>query len=310
MSEVQKTGQKNIDYHSINYDFTGTVIEGREEIISFKTATTMRIWYNDLVRNFKTHWHSALEIITPVENYYDAHVNNTLYHVMPGEIIIIPPGELHSLTAPETGKRFIFLFDISFITKLKGFSGIQSLLIQPLHITKENYPKIYEDVYSLLIQMRNEYFSQNEYSELMIYSLLLNLFVKLGYNQLATNDFFPNVRLYKRKEYIQKFNSLLEFIDTHYMEDLNLEDIAASIGFSKYHFIRLFKQYTGLTFCDYVNLRRTKMAEELLEKPDYSITEVALQSGFPSISTFNRLFKQQKGCTPSEYRAKNSKSDL
>ena len=219
---------------------------------------------------------------------------------------MIPPGELHELTAPDSGSRFIFMFDISLITKLKSFVGIQSILSQPLYVTKEGYPQIYDDVFQLLIQMRNEYFNRNEYAELTIFSLLLTFLTKFGYNHINANNLFPNVRLYKQKEYIQKFNSLMEYIDQHYMEELNLETISESTGFSKYHFSRLFKQYTGFTFCDYLCHRRIKVAEELLARPDLSVTEVALQAGFPSISTFNRLFKQYKNCTPSEYRSRNS----
>ena len=152
--------------------------------------------------------------------------------------------------------------------------------------------------------MRNEYFRKNEYAELTIYALLINLFVKFGYNHIQTQDLFPNVRSYKQKEYVKKFNDLLDYIDKHYTEELNLEEIADCIGFSKYHFSRLFKQYTGFTFCDYLCYRRIKAAELLLSRQDLSITEVALQSGFSSISTFNRIFKQQKKCTPSEYRSR------
>ena len=157
----------------------------------------------------------------------------------------------------------------------------------------------------MMVQMRNEYFSKNDFAELTIYSLLLSLFVKLGTNHLDNINLFPNMRVYKQKEYMDKFNTVMDYIDSHYMEELNLDDIAASIGFSKYHFSRLFKQYTTYTFCAYITHRRIKIAEELLEQPDLSITEVALQSGFPSISTFNRVFKQVKNCTPSEYREKN-----
>lgn len=96
----------------------------------------------------------------------------------------------------------------------------------------------------------------------------------------------------------------MTYIDTHYTENLDLETVAKSVGFSKYHFSRLFKQYTNFTFGDYLCYRRIKAAEELLANPDLSITEVAIQAGFPSISTFNRLFKQHKNCTPSEYRSK------
>lgn len=300
-----------LDFYGINHDFTGIRdVQDSHETVSFCDNSIVRIWHNTQAENFEEHWHAALEVIMPVENYYDVRVGETFYHVLPGEIVVIPPGDLHELFAPDSGSRFIFMFDISLIARLKSFVGIQSILSQPLYVTKERYPQIYEDVYQLLIQIRNEYFNKNEYAELTIFSLLLTLFTKFGYNHINANNLFPNVRLYKQKEYIQKFNSLMEYIDAHYMEDLNLEEIAESTGFSKYHFSRLFKQYTGFTFCDYLCHRRIKVAEELLARPDLSITEVALQAGFPSISTFNRLFKQYKNCTPSEYRSRNNRTLL
>ena len=77
-------------------------------------------------------------------------------------------------------------------------------------------------------------------------------------------------------------------------------------GYSKYHFSRLFSEYTKETFCDYLNLRRIKAAEELLLNDSLSVTEIAMQSGFSSIATFNRLFRSLKGCSPSEYRKLNT----
>lgn len=300
-----------LDFYGINHDFTGIRdVQGFQETVSFHNNSTIRIWPNTQAEGFEAHWHAALEIIMPVENYYDVQVRGTDYHVQPGEIIVIPPRELHELHAPDTGSRFIFMFDISLFARLKSFVGIQSILSQPLYVTKNSYPQIYEDVYQLLVQMRNEYFNKNEYAELTIFALLLTFFTKFGYNHINTSNLFPNVRLYKQKEYIQKFNNLMEYIDDHYMEELNLDDISESTGFSKYHFSRLFKQYTGFTFCDYLCHRRIKVAEELLARPDLSITEVSLQAGFPSISTFNRLFKQYKNCTPSEYRSRNSRTLL
>lgn len=297
--------EKDLDFYSINSDYTGSrSFTDNQEKVEFHNATTMRIWCNEQSDSFPPHWHTAMEILMPIENYYDVIVNDTNYHLLPGEAIVIPPGEVHELIAPSEGRRFIFLFDITLITKLKGFSAIQSLLVQPLYITPETYPEIYDEVYELLIQMRNEYFSYNEYSELIIISQLINFFVKFGYHRINTDTLFPNVRLNKQKVYIQKFNNLMTYIDSHYMEDLDLESMAKSVGFSKYHFSRLFKQYTNFTFCEYLCYRRIKAAEEFLANPDLSITEVALQAGFPSISTFNRLFKHYKNCTPREYRSK------
>ncbi len=308
---TRKTDDNILDFSSINYDFTGTrKVSDSCEAVQFQNSSTVRIWRNAEADNFDAHWHTALEIIMPEENYYDVLTAGREFRLLPGEVMVIPPGELHELRAPATGIRFIFLFDLSPMVQLKNFAGIQSLLSQPLYITKNSYSHIYEDLCQILMRMRDEYFNKNEYAELTIYSLLLDFFTKLGYDHINTGNLFPNVRLYKQKEYIQKFSSLMEYIDDHYMEELNLEKIAEATGFSKYHFSRLFKQYTGFTFCDYLCHRRIKVAEELLARPDLSITEAALQAGFPSISTFNRLFKQYKSCTPSEYRSKKGRTML
>lgn len=294
-------------YYSANSDTAQSrILTGTgQELVQYRQNTAMRIWYNDLYSDFEPHWHSALEIITPEENWYDITIDGTTYHSVPGDIMIIPPGELHALKAPETGSRFVYLFDLSALSRLHSFASIQPLLSSPIHLTRGAYPRIYDDAYQLLVQARNEYFTQNEFAELTIYSLLLSFFVKLGTNHMNNIPLFSNSKIHKQKEYSDKFNTVMDYIDTHYMENLNLNDIADSIGFSKYHFSRLFKQYTNYTLCTYICHRRIKIAEELLEQPDLSITEVALQAGFPSISTFNRLFKQTKGCSPSEYREKN-----
>lgn len=281
-------------------------VDNTQELIHFHHDSSARIWYNDLNAKYDMHWHTAVEIIVPMENWYEFTVQNETIRAYPGDIVIIPPNELHSLTAPETGNRFIYLLDISPFSKLKGFASIQSILAKPyLLINKTSYPTIYTDIYNLLAQMRDEYFNEAEFAELSVSALMLNLLIKLGKNHIEQIDMLSGIRIYKQKEYIQKFNNVMEYIDAHYTDDLDLEQIASSIGFSKYHFVRLFKQYTNHTFCGYINHRRIKAAEELLEQPNLSITEIAMHSGFPSISTFNRLFKQQKGCTPSEYREKH-----
>lgn len=299
--------EPELDLYSPNSDWKGRNLNNDHEIVNYPDGTSVRIWFNEQNHGFASHWHTALEIILPVENYYDVEVYNNTYHIMPGEIFIIPSGEAHQLIAPDTGKRFIFLFDISLLARLKGFTSIQPLLAVPLQITRSTHSAIYDDLYRYLIQIRNEYFGTSDYKELTIFSLLITFIVSLGRNHINENAMFPNVRIYKQKEYIQKFNDVLDYIDSHYMEDLSLDDVASSIGFSKYHFTRIFKQYTNSTFYSYLSYRRIKIAEGLLAEVDLSITEIALQSGFSSISTFNRIFKQQKGCTPTEYRTMYSK---
>lgn len=289
--------------YSANQDFSGKrIVVNNQEMVDYRLKSMHRIWYNEQANGYATHWHSAMEITVPIENYYEARVGDTLYHLEPDEILIIPPREVHEILPPPEGSRFIYIMNVDSIVNLRSFSGIAPILSQPVHMTPTTHPRVYDDIYNILVSIRSEYFNQNEFSELSIQALLLNLFVKLGENRSQEKDLFNNVNPGKQHEYIQRFNVALEYIDTNYTEDISLEDLADKIGFSKFHFSRLFKQYTDYNFSDYLCLRRVKAAEELLEDPSYSITEVALNSGFSSISTFNRIFKQKKGITPSEYR--------
>lgn len=96
---------------------------------------------------------------------------------------------------------------------------------------------------------------------------------------------------------------VLYFINAHYMDPISLDDVADSIGISKYYLSRNFKKLTTYSFCDYLNRKRVAAAVEMLLCTDTNITQIAMLSGFQSISSFNRVFHQVMGCSPKEFRA-------
>lgn len=112
-------------------------------------------------------------------------------------------------------------------------------------------------------------------------------------------EFEKNISLQRQVSIIY---DMCEYIRVHSREDLNLEDLAAKSGFSKYYFSRLFKQITGMSFVDYLNACRISNVEKLLTDPANSLTDIAMETGFNNISTFNRVFKKHKNCTPSEFK--------
>ena len=83
---------------------------------------------------------------------------------------------------------------------------------------------------------------------------------------------------------------------------MTLDQASGIAGFSKYHFTRLFKEFTHISFYQYLSQKRIALAEQLLANPDYSVTAVALNSGFSSLPAFTRMFRKHKGCTPTEFR--------
>ena len=87
--------------------------------------------------------------------------------------------------------------------------------------------------------------------------------------------------------------------------ELDLGVVAAHAGYSRYHFIRAFKEAYGETPGQYLTHRRIERAEEMLRGADLSVTEICHLVGFSSLGSFSAGFKARTGLTPSEYRAEH-----
>ncbi|MBI4379549.1 MAG: helix-turn-helix transcriptional regulator [Nitrospinae bacterium] len=98
-----------------------------------------------------------------------------------------------------------------------------------------------------------------------------------------------------------KLRSLLDFIETYISTDIRLEDIAALVNLSPYHFAREFKRTVGLSPHQYILSRKIDRAKELLGENKRSVAEIAYELGFADQSHLTRLFKRQVGITPAEY---------
>jgi AraC-like DNA-binding protein len=84
---------------------------------------------------------------------------------------------------------------------------------------------------------------------------------------------------------------------------LTLEEVASEAGVSPFHFCKVFKRATHMTFTDFVNRARVEEAKRLLLKPQARITEVAFDVGFQSLSQFNRSFRRVTNLSPTEFRS-------
>ncbi|MCR5503051.1 MAG: AraC family transcriptional regulator [Lachnospiraceae bacterium] len=307
MDEVKKQSKSAPDpkspaYVDQNADWHGRVINFKEETDIFPQDSYIRIWRNVQTIGFLPHWHDAIEIIIPVENDYEVEVEGTTYHLLPDHILFIPAGATHSIKASESGIRHILLFGIGSLSRIRGYSSLNSMLGKAVLLTPKGTPAIHERVLALMNEIVDDYFFATEYYEFSIYSNLFEALVLIARYRLGAAGIIAGSDPV-RKKHFQRFQSCIDYIDHHYTEPITLDSAADFCGFSKYHFSRLFKEYADSNFYDYLILRRIKAAEMLLSDPSLSITEVGLQSGFSSISTFNRSFKKLKGCTPGEYRA-------
>lgn len=275
-------------------------LRGLSETVNFKKHTGFRLYDNTDYESYPDHWHTALEIIMPLENSYIVKVEGTPYTLETGDILIISSGVIHSMQ-PVEGQRIIFQPDYHLLNQIHEADSVLNLLSPVRLITPKTDPDIYNQLKELILDIKEEYFGNDFLSEAVIYEKMLRFFILIGrkyYNNASSFDGPHN----KQKEYMEKFMAICNYINEHCAENLTLEDTAKMAGFSKYHFTRLFKQFSGLSFYKYVNKKRIEKAEQLLINPSISVTEAALQSGFTSLSAFIRMFKLMKGCTPTEFR--------
>jgi AraC-like DNA-binding protein len=93
-----------------------------------------------------------------------------------------------------------------------------------------------------------------------------------------------------------------DLMDRAYAEPLDLDGIAREAGYSRFHFIRAFRETYGQTPRDYLSARRVERARELLRSANLTVTEVCFVVGFASLGSFSARFKAEVGLSPSDYR--------
>lgn len=276
-------------------------LNGTRETVDYEEIPYLRIYRNVEFEEYPIHWHPAIEIIMPIASDYQVEISGEMHLLKPGDILAIAPGVLHRLL-PTRGERLILLMDPGVFSGINKFDSILSFIQPSFLISEEENEGIHKRCQTLLKHAMSSYFGSEPFKEMDIFSDLLKVVSLIGRSFTTENLLFNNAPGNKQQEYIEKFIELCEYINSHCDEDITLQFAAERVGFSKYHFARRFKDFTGNTFYKYLNHCRISHAENLLLDKNLNITEVALSSGFNSISSFIRMFKIVKGCTPTDFK--------
>jgi AraC-like DNA-binding protein len=155
-----------------------------------------------------------------------------------------------------------------------------------------------KQILDCIFQIKEELEMRGRAYENQIRSLLYKILVMVERNNLY--KIYRNDDR-KKRAVRQMLESTFKLIDLSFSEEINLKMAAAISNLSVPHFCRLFKKATGMTFNDYLSFYRVNRAEKLLGTQK-KITEIALECGFGSVSSFLRNFKKYKNCTPTVYR--------
>lgn len=276
-------------------------LSGDFETVEYESKSSFLLHDNYDNEAYPIHWHNAIEIIMPLENHYVVYVCDEKYDIPVNDVLIIPPGDLHKMPAVE-GHRLILQCDNSVLSDVSPVETVMRGLPSPILINKEMSRELHSLAKKTMLDVYSLNSKKNELVDVKVYTAVINLLTAVREVQIEKNMNMLNCDDVKMDEYSEKFNAVMKYIDANYMYDITLDSLANVAGYSKYHFSRIFKQYNSMSYLQYINARRTKAAEHLLLDPNLSITDVAMQSGFKSITTFNRIFKEIKHCTPSDFK--------
>ncbi len=250
------------------------------------------------------HWHEEMEIIYIKKGQGIVTVDFTSQVVTGPSLVLILPGQLHSIQQYESGTMEYenIIFNTNLLTpKTKDLS--YEAFIHPLLKGKITVPTFFTPVYPYYTDVVAPLDACDEICktkpqgyELYIKSMLFQLFFILD------NRCRNLTKPVKDRKTLDKTKLVLKYVENHYMERITIDEIADVVGFSQSHFMRYFKDVMGTSFINYLKDYRLTMAARLLQSSESPVLEIAQEVGFDNLSYFNRAFKQKYQMTPLQYR--------
>ncbi len=248
------------------------------------------------------HWHEELEIIYIKKGTLKLQIPSTHYLINEGDCAIINANILHYAMAVRTCELHSLVFSTSVITGSTGSSFYQKYM-QPLLSCSSFTCIVFEEQYSDIAQyfckafeaLRTDTFGYEFTVREELSRICLYLYEHFS-NQLFTAKQTQNLDSIR----IEK---MIDFIQSHYTENITLSHIAESVDVGERECLRCFKRAIGQSPIQYLlKYRLMQGANLLMTHPALSISEIASTCGFDHPSYFSKMFKQFYNCSPKEYR--------
>ena len=275
------------------------VLQGKREFVTYPEDSSFRLWYSDIPWRYDYHLHTAVEIVLTLEGCVDYMVDSQVYRVEKDQILIVPPDISHSLNMEQNSSRLLFLFEPEALMSMPDFKRLSSHFKRVFYLRDESETHV--QVRELLLKAADFYRDQPLFWNTACYSCMLGVFAILGNRYLRVSR--PSFARKEPNTDTEAMTTAIAYINSHFHEDLSLDQVADFVGFSRYYFSRSFKKRMGYSYSEYLVQKRLQAAVDLLIRTDLPIHEVADQSGFGSVASFNRVFRESKNCTPTQYRA-------
>lgn len=249
------------------------------------------------------HWHDHMEILYVKSGQALQQVDNVYELIEEGDVVIIGSNQTHG-THPYNGSSAdIRVFQIKIMEIVNDHTSYSQVAMEAMSGGLAIDMPV-ADLQQVIINDLEKIMAYEGSMNLSIYyeqkGLLLTFMAKLLKKYPMKIEQEKMMFTSKAREALGRF---FNHLNTHYAEDMDVNEASALAGYSKAQFNRLLKMSTGYSYVEYMNRTRIDAAiGKMIE--GYGITDSATMSGFSAISSFNRYFKRYKNCSPREYMKK------
>ena len=228
--------------------------------------------------SFPAHLHQSFELIIIRSGSMTVEVDAKKYELSKNEAVLIFPNQVHSLLSVKS-EHTLFIFSPFIVAAYSSrVSG---------RVPENNKFTLSENMADMLNELNDS--SPTEIKKGILYYICGKFDENAEYKlRDAKND----TALYK----------MFRFVENNYTKQCTLRGAAKEIGMNYAYLSRIFNNCVGITFNEYVNLMRLNHTCYLMDNTNAPIIQCALESGYNSMHTFERNFKELYGMTPIEYR--------
>lgn len=260
------------------------------------SANVLKFLKGSHIRCFPLHWHDRIELLRVDKGEMTVTCGNTDFCIKEREIALINSKEVHSAIAGTNGVFYTcIMFELGpFVNnRYYGQDYIKPLLFRQMSFKNH----ICDESISLIIDRIVEaYESNGPTCAIRVEAGLLMLLTRLIEGYVNTE---PEV---SQRHSDHRFTEIIDYLDTHFTEDISIADLAQKFGYNKSYFCRKFKDQTGITCIEYISALRLDYAAIMLKGTPYSVSEISEKCGYFDANYFSRCFKDKYGMSPVEYK--------
>lgn len=247
------------------------------------------------------HWHEDLQLIYVIKGAICVKTLEEEEIISAGEGVFINKNLVHMVEKIDSCKYKSFVFPDYFVSFYFGSPAARltqnitedtGISLVVLYDSKQWCHQALSTLRELVEIEEGERSSLYPYEVLSRLSRLWLLMLK----NITASDYHPESVTQARTR------QFLQYIESHYQEEVTLGDLAGSAGVSKSECLRCFKTTLQTTPYKYLMDYRLSKAARLLKETDLTISEIATQTGFNGQSYFGKCFREKMNCSPSEYR--------